>query len=50
MVLRTGTRQVRRDVLDYTSLTINLIVQVDRKGGRRGVLKVLVTALQKSVN
>ena len=48
MVLRTGTRQSRRDVLDYAGRTIDLIVQVGRRGGRRGVLEVFVPALQKA--
>lgn len=46
MVMRTGTRQFRRDVLDYAGRTIDLIVQVGRKGGQRGVLEVFVPALQ----
>jgi type IV secretion system protein VirB11 len=50
MVLRTGTRQSRGDVLDYAGRTIDLIVQVGRKGGRRGVLEVFVPALQKAAD
>ncbi|PJN93157.1 type II secretion system protein E, partial [Amaricoccus sp. HAR-UPW-R2A-40] len=37
------------DVLDYAGRTIDLIVQVGRKGGRRGVLEVFVPALQRAV-
>jgi type IV secretion system protein VirB11 len=48
MVLRAGTRQSRRDVLDYAGRTIDLIVQVGRKGGRRGVLEVFVPTLQRA--
>lgn len=48
MVLRAGTRQSRQDVLDYAGRTIDLIVQVGRKGGRRGVLEVYVPALERS--
>lgn len=48
MVLRAGTPQSRRDVLDYASRTIDLIVQVDREDGRRGVLEVFAPALQKA--
>ena len=46
MVMRTGTGQSRRDVLDYAVRTIDLIVQVGRRGGRRGVLEVYLPALE----
>lgn len=46
MVMRSGTGQSRQDVLDYATRTIDLIVQVGRKGGRRGVLEVYLPALE----
>ncbi len=46
MVMRTRTGQSRRDVLDYAIRTIDLIVQVGRRGGRRGVLEVYLPALE----
>ncbi len=44
MVLRTGVRQTRQDVIDYATQTIDIIVQVGRRGGRRGVLEVFMPA------
>lgn len=46
MVMRSGTGQSRQDVLDYATRTIDLIVQVGRKGGRRGVLEVYLPGLK----
>lgn len=40
MVLRTGVRQTRQDIVGYAAQTIDIIVQVGRSGGRRGVLKI----------
>jgi len=40
MVMRVGTQQSRRDVLEYAARTIDLIVQVGRRGGHRGVCEV----------
>ena len=48
MVMRTRTGQSRRDVLDYAIRTIDLIVQVGRRGGRRGVLEVYLPALEQA--
>lgn len=44
MVMRSGTRQTRRDVLDYAASTIDIIVQVGRRGGKRGVLEIFLPA------
>jgi type IV secretion system protein VirB11 len=44
MVLRVGTVQTRRDVLGYAAATIDVIVQVGRRGGRRGVLEIFLPA------
>ena len=40
MVLRTGVRQTRQDIVGYAAQTIDIIVQVGRSGGRRGVLEI----------
>jgi type IV secretion system protein VirB11 len=45
MVLRAGLNLTRADVLDYARATIDLVVQVDRRHGRRGVLEVHMPAL-----
>ena len=45
MVMRTGTRLTRADVLEYAARTIDLIVQVGRDEGRRGVEEVYMPAL-----
>ena len=42
MVMQTSTRQTRRDILDYAASTIDVIVQVGRRGGQRGVLEVFL--------
>jgi type IV secretion system protein VirB11 len=48
MVMHVGTRQTRRDVLDYAARTLDLIIQVSRRGGRRGVLEIYLPALGPS--
>lgn len=48
MVMRVSTRQTRLDVLDYAARTLDLIIQVGRRGGRRGVLEIYVPALGPS--
>jgi type IV secretion system protein VirB11 len=45
MVMRTGTRLTRAGVLEYAARTIDLIVQVGRDEGRRGVEEVFMPAL-----
>jgi type IV secretion system protein VirB11 len=47
MVMRTGTRLTRADVLEYAARTIDLIVQVGRDEGRRGVEEVFLPALER---
>ena len=45
MVLRTGLNQTRADVIDYARATIDIVVQVGRRGGKRGVLEVFMPVL-----
>ena len=40
MVMQTGVQLSRREVIDYARRTIDMIVQVGRRDGRRGVLEV----------
>lgn len=40
MVMQTGVRLTRQDVIDYATQTIDMIVQVGRRNGKRGVLEV----------
>ena len=40
MVMQTGVRLTRDDVIDYAKQTIDMIVQVGRKDGKRGVLEI----------
>ena len=40
MVMQTGVRLTRDDVIDYAKQTIDMIIQVGRKDGKRGVLEV----------
>ncbi len=42
MVMRVGSRQTRSDVLEYAARTIDVIVQVGRRCGQRGVLEVFL--------
>ena len=42
MVMQTGVRLTRQDVIDYASQTIDLIIQVGRRDGQRGVLEVFL--------
>ena len=44
MVMRAGARQTRPDVFDYAARTIDVIVQVGRGNGRRGVLEIYLPA------
>lgn len=48
MVMRTGIRQTRRDVLDYARKTIDMIVQVGRRDGRRGLLQIEMLSVDKA--
>ena len=48
-VMRAGLNQTRQDVLDYARQTIDLIVQVGRRGGKRGVLQVYMPVEHRSV-
>jgi type IV secretion system protein VirB11 len=45
MVLRAGMGLSRADVLDYARSTIDLVIQMGRDGGDRGVLQVFIPAL-----
>lgn len=47
MVMRTGIRQTRRDVLAYATQTIDMIVQVGRRAGKRGVLEIAMPAIER---
>lgn len=40
MVMQTGVPLTRHDVIEYASATIDMIVQVGRKDGKRGVLEI----------
>ena len=40
MVMQTGVRLSRQDVIEYASQTIDMIVQVGRRDGKRGVLEI----------
>lgn len=40
MVMQTGVRLTREDVIDYAKQTIDMIVQVGRREGKRGVLEI----------
>lgn len=42
MVLQTGVRLTRNDIVYYAKTTIDLIIQVGRKEGKRGVLEVYI--------
>ena len=45
MVMRTGIRLSREDVLAYAARTIDVIIQVGRIGARRGLLQIDIPAL-----
>ncbi len=45
MVMRTGIRQTKQDVVEYACQTIDMIVQVDRAGGARGVVEIVFPRL-----
>lgn len=42
MVMQTGVRLTRQDVIDYASQTIDMIIQVGRRNGKRGVLEIFL--------
>ncbi len=46
MVMQSGTRLTRADVLEYAARTIDVIVQVGREAGKRGVEEIYLPALQ----
>ena len=45
MVMQTGVRLSRADVIEYARSTIDVIVQVGRRDGKRGVLEVALLAV-----
>jgi type IV secretion system protein VirB11 len=46
MVMRSGVRMSHGDIIAYAKRTIDLIVQVGRRNGRRGVLEVYLPSLE----
>lgn len=50
MVMRTGVAMTRDDVIDYAMRTIDMIVQVGRRDGRRGVLSVWMPAAAAKIS
>ncbi len=42
MVMQTGVRLTRQDVINYACQTIDLIIQVGRRNGKRGVLEIFI--------
>ncbi|MCJ9670400.1 MULTISPECIES: P-type DNA transfer ATPase VirB11 [unclassified Neorhizobium] len=40
MVMRSGVRLSHRDIITYAKRTIDLVIQVGRRNGRRGVLEI----------
>ncbi len=42
MVMQTGVGLTRQDVIDYASQTIDVIIQVGRREGKRGVMEVFL--------
>jgi len=49
MVMQSGIRQTRQDVIEYARMTIDMIIQVGRRNGRRGVLEINLPSLQGSL-
>ncbi|MET1416643.1 P-type DNA transfer ATPase VirB11 [Roseibium sp. HPY-6] len=47
MVMQTGVPLTRQDVIEYASATIDMIVQVGRRNGKRGVLEIHMPQLEK---
>lgn len=43
IALQAGTRLTRTDIVDYVTNTIDAIVQLERKDGRRRIAQVLLT-------
>jgi len=43
IALQAGTRLIRTDIVDYVTNTIDAIVQLERKDGRRRIAQVLLT-------
>lgn len=43
IALQAGTRLTRSDIVDYVIDTIDVIVQLDRRGGRRQIAQVMLT-------
>ena len=48
MAMGAGTRLTRADVLDYAARTIDLVIQVGRADGLRGVEEIYLPALERS--
>jgi type IV secretion system protein VirB11 len=46
MIMSLGINMSRRDVIDYAMKTIDIVIQVGRIGGKRGITEVFVPRLQ----
>lgn len=44
IVLQTGTQLRRQDIIDYALNTIHAVVQLERRGGRRCISEIMITA------
>lgn len=42
MIMRTGVRLTKTDIIEYAEKTIDIIVQVARVNGKRGVLQIVI--------
>lgn len=45
MVMQSGIRQTRQDVIEYATMTIDIIIQVGRRSGKRGILEINMPSL-----
>jgi type IV secretion system protein VirB11 len=44
MAMQTGIGLTRSETLDYAASVIDVVVQLDRAGGRRGIAAIAATA------
>jgi type IV secretion system protein VirB11 len=48
MVMRAGVQMTHSEIITYAKKTIDLVIQVGRREGRRGVLQVFLPSIEKT--
>jgi type IV secretion system protein VirB11 len=50
MVMRAGVQMTHSEIINYACKTIDLVIQVGRRDGKRGILQVYLPSIEKAKN